>query len=731
MIEVTGEGNLTILDSSEGKTGQITGGKAEKGGGILNGGTLNFHGGTILACEATDAGGIFNSTGATLNITGGIIDGCVSGAGGGAVVNYGTASISGMTFMWNEATTRGGAIWSNSDLTVDNCMFHNNIAQELTASNGGAIHLSGGTATLTDVTMEQNSSNDAGGIYVSTGATLNLGGKSTLKDNSSLEHGGGGIVNEGTVNLSGEVTITKNSCKTDGGGIWSTGTLTMQGDIRILENENDDVFLKKGKVITVTGPLTCGKGSIRVKMEKMQERFTSGYEANNPTNTEHFSPSKQGDGILMESGEAWLMYGYMEARWDGSQVVYEKKLVDKTVSVVNLADIHQQGHGLNLDGDSNWYVMDGTVEMSEASSIFCDGNEVHLILYDHSSITASGVLVRDGTTLHIHSQSYGDDMGKLSSTSHYYYAGICLEGNNASVVIHGGDIAAKGIKHAAGIGGIEGVSGGAITIYGGNIEANGTLHGSGIGGGSGAGNGPITIYGGTVTANGKAKGAGIGGGGGSGQGGPINIYGGSVIASADPTSTESLSHGGAGIGGGGDGNGGIINIYGGEVQANGANGGAAIGGGGMGNGGTVSISGGKVTATSNDSEATGIGGGGRGNGGKVTISGGEVKVYAAGVSAIGTSSGHSYADITITGGTVDLERQTGWEPYWSLIGYDTAYTSSLIFNLGDYMKVETGDPVPTAQRKSICLSEKIHLRISTCDHSFDSEGECIWCMYHR
>lgn len=48
------------------------------------------------------------------------------------------------------------------------------------------------------------------------------------------------------------------------------------------------------------------------------------------------------------------------------------------------------------------------------------------------------------------------------------------------------------------------------------------------------------------------------------------------------------------------------------------------------------------------------------------------------------------------------------------------------------MKVETtSDPVATALRRSICLSEKNELHISVCGHSFDSDGQCIWCMYHK
>lgn len=198
VIRVSNGSTLTIQDCSGNNSGQITGGFSSDGGGINNGGTLYFKGGTITncrvdheggailnlgtmtmsggvitACRGNDCGGIYNAVGSTLTITGGTITGCFSNAGGGAVVNYGTAVIGGCTFSNNTATTRGGAIWSNSDLNISNCIFTGNEAQR---NDGGAIHLDGGTATLTDVTISENTSSDAGGIYLTSGATLNLGG---------------------------------------------------------------------------------------------------------------------------------------------------------------------------------------------------------------------------------------------------------------------------------------------------------------------------------------------------------------------------------------------------------------------------------------------------------------------------------------------------------------------------------------------------------------------------
>ena len=78
-----------------------------------------------------------------------------------------SGTITGCTFSGSTATTRGGAIWSNSSLTVSNCTFDSNVALAAgEGGDGGALHLESGTATLTDVTITNNTSKDAGGIYV-------------------------------------------------------------------------------------------------------------------------------------------------------------------------------------------------------------------------------------------------------------------------------------------------------------------------------------------------------------------------------------------------------------------------------------------------------------------------------------------------------------------------------------------------------------------------------------
>ncbi len=684
IISIKSGGTLTLIDSSSNNSGQLAGGWATNGGGVLNEGTFHFNGGTITGCSATnggavkndgtmtmnggvitvctasDCGGIYNASDHSLTITSGSISYCRSTAGGGGVVNYGTANISSCNMSFNTATTRGGAIWSNGPLTVDGCTIAGNEALAEGGDNqnegdGGAIHINGGTTTLTDVTITDNQSKDAGAIYVKSGATLNINGTNTISDNTSLEHGGGGIVNEGTVNLSGSVTITGNTCHTNGAGIWSNGTLTMQGNIQVKDNIGDDIYLKGGKIINVNGALTCGANSIGINMET-PSFFTSGYGASG-TETNPFYPSGTSNGIGFDNGEARMLYTYYECSWDeeNQEVVYTKCFVPENVTVYNICtSMYASGGDLT---DSQWFVADGTG--STANGLTCGSGDRHIILCDGASITINnGLFVPQGSTLYIYSQSFGDNMGKLTSnTTTWSWPGIGgKDSYTGTIVIHGGDITANGGRYAAGIGGREDKPSGTITIYNGKVTAQGGASGAGIGGGEGGSGEDITIYNGTVTATGGDYGAGIGGGAkynGGGNGGNITIFGGSVNATGGVSA--------AGIGGGIFGNSGAISIHGGIITATGGNktaesayGGAGIGGGGSSGGSSVvvsiNITGGIVEARGNHGGA-GIGSGSSSNQeGPITISGGEIRAYGGNAEYESDGNDSSGAPMEAVGG---------------------------------------------------------------------------------
>ena len=151
-----------------------------------------------------------------------------------------------------------------------------------------------------------------------------------------------------------------------------------------------------------------------------------------------------------------------------------------------------------------------------------------------------------------------------------------------------GSLSTIGGSYAAGIGGGNMESGGAVTVGGGAVTATGGVTGAGIGGGSGGAGGSVSISGGSVTARSQGWAAGIGGGY-LKNGGAVTISGGTVTVAGGDYS--------AGIGGAYAGDAGsIVTITGGTVTVNGGVFGAGIGGGYGGDGGDVVIIGGSIKA---------------------------------------------------------------------------------------------------------------------------------------
>ena len=342
-------------------------------------------------------------------------------------------------------------------------------------------------------------------------------------------------------------------------------------------------------------------------------------------------PVFAGDG----SGES-----YISCSWDG-------------VKVVNTVAYEEDVPAVPADGSmaEGWYYLNSNVTVD--SRIFLTG-DTNLILGNGFSLDVKGIYVPQGSTLTVYAQSLGTDAGTIRSHPSEGAAIGAASDNHpgGEVVIHGGNIIAKGAGHCAGIGSNDGNgTTAAITIYNGYITAAGGSDGAGIGGGRKCDGGSITIYGGTITANGGGEnGASIGGGDDS-DGGSIEINGGTLICNEDPNED------GAGIGGGDGGDGGDITINGGILRIWSRDG-ACIGGGDDGKGGNITINGGEITCRDEGSaQGARIGGGSDDDGGNITINGGVIHVYSRDGAGIGGGEDGDGGNITITGGSVTTHPQ--------------------------------------------------------------------------
>ena len=623
---------------------------------------------------------------------GGCIEGGMANNGGAIYIQNGSkVTAENVTFRNNSAADHAGAIWNNGTFTATNCTFENNTANDVGAIYNAVTSDGAGTATLTGCTFTGNAGTaGAGALANALGATV--------------------------MTIDG-CTITGNTADTYGAGIWNGGTLNMKGAIKVKDNTNaggmvSNVYLKRGKVITVTGSLAGSK--IGVEMESVTGTFTSGYNSYNngvAPNT-IFTADRSIMDVIQNDGEAELASWYpdpantvsfIERSWDGTN----KKVVNTEKVLTALIDYdetpHEEGDYKEVtnapaDEPDQWfgmggyspsvpeyYVVRGNVNRE---TIVVQGSDVHLILCNDATLTLTGGLKLEGDNkLYIHSQSYGGAMGRLMVTNKYDHAAIGSAFHNykenkvGELVIHGGHIEAEGGNNSAGIGSCERSVNGkgelckSVTVYGGYVWAIGSTNAAGIGGGQGIDGGDFILYDGTVIAEGGASGV---GGGHDGDGGTVTVYGGSLsatggggagIGSGNQSSASSRTRqcggtftifngtvtanggggGGAGIGGGYNSGGAEVKIYDGTVIATGGENGSGIGGGYLGFGGTVTISGGTVTATGGE-KAAGICGGSDYYGCTVNISGGTVTAIG-GEKAAGIGDGKE-GDVTITGGTV-------------------------------------------------------------------------------
>lgn len=554
--------------------------------------------------------------------------------------------------------------------------------------NGATLDLESGTIKAGNRTVTN------GGVIYNAGTLEVYGG--TISGGKAVN--GGGVYNAGTMFMAGG-TISGNTVSGQGGAIYTTGTLSMNGNPFIVGNTktnsgNNNVYLPSGKLISVYSAFTNG-ANIGVTMADGYGVFTTGYKDYNDSHpNETFTSDNSSYFVSLDGDEACLdgsfeVVSYIDRTWD-----YENhEVTEQTLTRNDFTKLEGSNSNSSTELGDGWYVVYKNISYKKCLKMVGD---VHLILMDGVTLTAKdGIYIKEDKTFTVYGQTEGSGkiyahpdsgpgIGGLKNVlaGNFVVKGGTIDakagskknagiggGNGGgsgieSVTIYGGTVRAEGKKCGAGIGkGMDNNYWELVTIYGGDVTAIGGENGAGIGGGEDRGNGRVIIRGGTVTATGGGNGAGIGGGYEGSQDMPVFIYGGTVTATGGTCA--------AGIGGGcGDkfwswsdvngGSGGTVIINGGTVIASGGKRnltGAGIGGGRWGTNGDITINGGFVYAFTPDNPnftAAAIGpGSDKKQGDDIVINGGEVVAISYGYGAgIGGGKESKGGNIHITGGEV-------------------------------------------------------------------------------
>jgi hypothetical protein len=168
---------------------------------------------------------------------------------GGAVLNFGTLTISGCTLGGNTAATNyaryGGAIANFGTMTVSGCYVQNNSAYGAFPEGGGIYNA--GTLTVSSSHVWYNSAAAGGGIYNAGTATVS---SCTLSSDSVYQ--GGGLYNAGTATVTG-CTFSADHATNAGAGVYNAGTAAA---VTVL----DSIF-SSNSPDNIYGPYTDGGGN--------------------------------------------------------------------------------------------------------------------------------------------------------------------------------------------------------------------------------------------------------------------------------------------------------------------------------------------------------------------------------------------------------------------------------------------------------------------------------------
>lgn len=248
VVITSGTGPATLLDGFT-----ITAGQADastdpdrNGAGLYNfNGNPTLRNLTLQGNTAAVGGGIFNQDGAlTLSnirfvnnfalyngggmwnkgqssLDGGEFSGNLAGTAGGGLMVIGTTAQGGptltnLTFFDNQAPTGGGLSNDSSNLSLTNASFALNIAS---IRGGGFASQGNSTPSLTNVTLNMNSSINGGGIYTGSGSNLGL---IQVVFNGNQADFGAGMQNDGTSPTLFGGSFNSNIATQTGGGMLNT-----------------------------------------------------------------------------------------------------------------------------------------------------------------------------------------------------------------------------------------------------------------------------------------------------------------------------------------------------------------------------------------------------------------------------------------------------------------------------------------------------------------------------
>jgi hypothetical protein len=177
IVRIT-SGNTVAISGLTLTNGFGTSGLATNGGGISNEGTLIIRNSVLTGNTAENGGGMFNQGGTLTVINSTISNNHADTGSGGGVISSGPLTIINSTISGNTAFRTGGIEVGAGIADITNTTISGNLA----IANGGGVQTLGGAATLTNVTVTNNHSDQDNNADGSGGGLRNGSGSITLRN---------------------------------------------------------------------------------------------------------------------------------------------------------------------------------------------------------------------------------------------------------------------------------------------------------------------------------------------------------------------------------------------------------------------------------------------------------------------------------------------------------------------------------------------------------------------
>ena len=225
--------------------------------------TLNIEDGAIIQNnKGNSMGGVIgdNSNDTTININGGTFMGNSCAKWGGVIGSFGKVTINGGKFTDNQVGSQGGVIYSNGNLTINDGTFSGN---SVTGNNGTGGVLATGTKAALNVnggTFKENSAKYGSAIYTSKTQNAVIQ-NATIQSNVS---GFGAVYFNGGSASVENVTFNNNLAINRGSAIYNR-----DADVTV----NKSIFKDNGEMTDADGTYTCIHGGA-IAVEKLKNNDT-------------------------------------------------------------------------------------------------------------------------------------------------------------------------------------------------------------------------------------------------------------------------------------------------------------------------------------------------------------------------------------------------------------------------------------------------------------------------